>query len=157
MSGYANPRKLKQRNRTERDITSPITGDKYRIRKIDVVDFLVNGPLPLVEWVKGKAEDEIEQGIRQAATEAMEQNPGLIPKLNDTLLVQGVVAPRVVLGPECSDDECVPEDLGDDKQWLICEIMHFNGLLSDEQASSFRGKVLALAGRTGDQVRVPTE
>lgn len=152
MVKYADPRMLKQRNRSEKDVTSPITDLKYRIRKINVVEFIVHGPLPLAEWAKGKELDQIEQEVAHAAAEAMERDPGLIPKLQESLLALGVVTPKVVLTDEAADDEVFPEDLGDDQFWLAGEIMTFNGLLNDEQASRFRRHALAIAGLSGDQV-----
>lgn len=150
MHKYADPGALKQRNRTEKDVTSPITGLVYKIRKIDVIDFLVNGPLPLAEWAQGKEVDEIEQGIKAAAMEAMSNDPAMVPRLYDAILVQGVAQPQVVVGPECGDDEVLPDDLGEDRLWLAGEIMQFNGLLNDEQARSFRRAILAAAGRPVD-------
>lgn len=152
MGRYSDPRTLKHRNRTERDITSPITGDTYRIRKINVIDFLLQGPLavPLAAWAKGKEPDEIEQGVQRAATEVMEQNPDLVASLNDQVLVAGVASHRIVHGPDCGEDELLPTDLGDDQLWLVGEIMHYNGLLNDEQADRFRQHVVAYAARSGE-------
>lgn len=152
MARYSDPRILKQRNRTEKDITSPITGETYKIRKISVVDFLLQGPLavPLAAWAKGKEPDEIEQGVQRAAAEVMEENPDLVASLNDQVLMAGVASHRIVPGPECSDDELLPTDLGDDQLWLVGEIMHYNGLLNDEQADRFRRHVVAHAARTGE-------
>lgn len=152
MPKYADPRELKSRHRTEKDITSPITGLVYKIRKINVVDFIASGPLPLAEWAKGKEQEEIEQAVSLAAAEAMQQDPGLFTKLSDCLLAMGMVTPKVVIAEEAADDEVFPEDLGDDQNWLVGEIMHFCGLLNDEQAGSFRRSILAAAGLSGAQV-----
>lgn len=151
MSKYADPKMLKQRKQTERDVKSPLTGLVFKIRKINVVDFIASGTLPLAEWAKGKEQDEIEQGISLATAEAIERDPALVTKLNDQILCLGVVTPKVVL-EEAGEEEIFPEDLGDDQLWLVGEIMQFNGLLSGEQAESFRRQVLALVGRPVDPV-----
>lgn len=151
MPGYADPRQLKQRNRTEKDITSPITGETYKIRRINVIDFLLEGPLaiPLAAWARDKEPDQIEQGIQAAAADVMQENPELVASLNDRVLIAGVASHRIVPGSECSDDELLPADLGDDQLWLVGEIMHHNGLLNDEQADRFRRSVVAHAARSG--------
>lgn len=152
MTRYADLKQLKQRHRTEKDITSPITGETYRIRKIDLIDFFTQGPLsiPLAEWAKGKEQDEIEQTITSATGQVLADNPDLIPAMNDMLLVAGVASHQVVIGPECGDDELLPDDLGDDKLLLVGEIMRFNGLFSNEQAERFRQSVVAIATRAGE-------
>lgn len=159
MSNYTDPRFLKRRNRTEMDVTSPITSDTYKIRKIDIIDFLLRGPLaiPLAEWSKGKEQDEIEQGVKAAAADAMQKDPALVASLNDMILVAGVVSHQVVPGPECGEEQLLPADLGDDQLWLAGEIMRFNGLLTNEQADRFRLAVVAHAARTRGGVSLPSE
>jgi len=112
------------RKRLRKVITLP-SGGEVEIRKLSASDFLSAGEIPLA------FREAIRSSDKAAAEAVMVADPGLAKRINNAVLVNGVVSLKFVDKPprECADDELSIHEIDpEDHNFIIDAISALNNL-----------------------------
>lgn len=141
-------RRLKER--TEKVLVLPTSGESIRIRKLDHLKFIKQGGGILVAAIEAAVRDE-------QAKVPDEQGSEYVARLLQFCMVE----PTLHLGdPEtCPEDAVTLAHLSEDLAWLIDQVLTFNAMSKEAAAiaASFRDAVRDAAGRDGASLRSPAD
>src|SRR3972149_8753364 len=141
------------RKRLRKVITLP-SGGEMEIRKLSASDFLSAGEIPLTFL------EAIRSGDKAAVEAAMKADPGLSKRINNAVLINGVVSIKLVdKSPrECSDDEISVHEIDPvDHKFIVDAISGLNNMNAEAGTSIRRFPEESAspgdAGRDGEAVR----
>jgi len=141
------------RKRLRKVITLP-SGGEVEIRKLSASDFLSAGEIPLA------FQEAIRSGDKAAVEAAMKADPGLSKRINNAVLINGVVSMKLVDKPprECSDDEISVHEIDPvDHKFIVDSISELNNTNAEAGTSLRRFPEESAspgdAGRDGGAVR----
>jgi hypothetical protein len=107
-----------------REITGPITGEKYLIRKLSAHEVMEANLNAIIGSMNGNGQSPEIEGLMAVATaNKMELSAAR------HVLEHGVISPKIFFG----DEDATPEDqvhirwLGQEPNWLTVEILKFSG------------------------------
>ena len=118
-----------KKDRFSKTITSHLTGQEYRIRRVAMHDYLqAIGILPVViaQPVQERLK-KLSEELKSRQDAAADPNSPDEKATREYLLRHGVVEPKIWFGQsaECPDDALAYEDMGDDAVFVVGEICAF--------------------------------
>ena len=123
----------KFRDRFVKDVVSQYTGQTYKIRRINIFDFIKDmGVLPVA--TADPVKDELKSSMDQLAEIEKEDPEGFTNRAVTFYLSKGVIFPKIFFGDsdDCPEEEIALEDLGNDANFLVEHITNFSTKLSDD-------------------------
>ena len=123
----------KFRDRFVREITSQYTGQVYKIRRINIFDFIKDmGVIPL--GTADSVREELDKGLDRLGEVEKLDPDGFSDKAVNFYLGKGVLSPKIFFGDSdsCPEEEIALEDLGNDINFLVENITNYSTKLSED-------------------------
>jgi len=122
----------------QKEVTSPISGRTFTIRKLLATDLLQAGLTPVIDMSKEKPPQVDSDNKTLAEAQAIQWLASMHDKFSITqtryVIENGVVDPKVVYTGEPADDNAVKAAwISEDESWLYLEIVCFSGINEPEQ------------------------